>query len=117
MKVLHRKNNTSDLLELLPQAVSKLKKNIIDPFFGENNNGKYADERPPLRSEIFTKEKLENHAVTLAKRHVLVYKQTSEQLLKRLAENEKILLEVYALLSKTIKQNHPVAPAGEWLLD
>ncbi|MEO5647519.1 MAG: cyclic beta 1-2 glucan synthetase, partial [Chitinophagaceae bacterium] len=91
--------------------------NIIDPFFGENNNGKYADERPPLRSEIFTKDKLEQHAVALAKRHVLVYEQASEQLLKRLAENENILLEVYSILSETLKQNNRIAPAAEWLLD
>lgn len=117
MKVSRRNsNNNGDFLELLPQAITRLKKNIIEPFFGENND-KYADERPPLKSEIFTKEKLEQHAVTLAKRHVLIYGQTSEQLLKRLAENEHILLEVYALLSETIKKNHPIAPAAEWLLD
>jgi cyclic beta-1,2-glucan synthetase len=117
VKVLRRNNNTSDFLELLPQAVARLKKNIIEPFFGENSNGKYANERPPLRSEIFTKEKLELHAVTLARRHVLVYKKASEQLLKRLAENERILLEVYALVSETIKQKHAIAPAAEWLVD
>jgi len=117
MKVSRRNsNNNGDFLELLPQAITRLKKNIIEPFFGENND-KYADERPPLKSEIFTKEKLEQHAVTLAKRHVLIYGQTSEQLLKRLAENEHILLEVYALLSETIKKNHPIAPAAEWFLD
>ena len=110
-------NNKNDFLELLPQAIASLKKNIIEPFFGEINNEKYAYERPPLKSEIFTKEKLEQHAVTLAKRHVLIYGQTSEQLLKRLAENEHILLEVYALLSETIKTNHPIAPAAEWLID
>ena len=81
-----RKNN--EILELLPRAVTRLKKNIIDPFFGENGNGKYTNERPPLRSEIFTKEKLELHAIALARKHVLVYGQTSEQLLKRLSENE-----------------------------
>jgi cyclic beta-1,2-glucan synthetase len=117
MKVFRRKNNKNDFLELLPQAIARLKKNIIDPFFGEITNGKYANERPPLRSEIFTKHKLEQHAVTLAKRHELIYNQTSEQLLKRLAENEHILLEVYALLSDTLKQNNPIAPAAEWLLD
>lgn len=117
MNVFRRKNNKTDLLELLPQAIARLKKNIIDPFFGENNSGKYANERPPLRAEILTKDKLEQHAVTIAKRHVLTYNQTSEQLLKRLAENENILLEVYALLTDTLKQNNRIAPAAEWLLD
>ena len=92
-------NKKTDLIELLPQAIAKLKKNIIDPFLGENNNPKYINERAPLRAEIFTREKLEQHAVTIAKRHELIYNQKSEQLLERLADNEHILLEVYALLS------------------
>ena len=117
MKFFQRKKNNSHLKDLLPNAISTLRKNLIDPFLGEINNIKHADERPPLRSEIFTKEKLEQHAVALAKRHVLVYEQTSEQLLKQLAENEDILLEVYALISDSIKQNNPIAPAAEWLLD
>ncbi|MEO8771153.1 MAG: glucoamylase family protein, partial [Ferruginibacter sp.] len=41
----------------------------------------------------------------------------TEQLLKRLAENEKILLEVHAILTETIKNNNRVVPAAEWLLD
>ncbi len=116
MKVL-RGSNKKDFLELLPQAINRLKKNIIDPFFGEDNTDRYDNERPPLRAEIFTHGKLAQHAVTLAKRHVLVYNQKSEHLLKRLAENEKILLEVYTLLSDTLKENKRVPPAAEWLLD
>ena len=117
MKVFRRKNNKNDFLKLLPQAIAGLKKNIIEPFFGENNNEKYVNERAPLRSAIFTKDKLEQHAVAIAQRHVLTYKKTSEQLLKRLAENENILLEVYSLLSDSLKQNNHIAPAAEWLLD
>ncbi len=117
MNVFRGKNNKNDFFELLPQAIAGLKKNIIEPFFGDNGNDKYADERPPLRAEIFTQDKLDQYAATLAKRHVLIYKQTSEQLLKRLAENENILLEVYSLLSDTLKQNDRIPPAAEWLLD
>ncbi|MEP6615099.1 MAG: glucoamylase family protein [Ginsengibacter sp.] len=117
MNGLPKNTNENDFFDLLPKAVAKLKKNIIEPFFGENGNGKYSNESPPLRSEIFTKVKLEQHAATLAKRHVLVYKQTSEELLKRLDENENILLEVYAILSEAVKQKTPIAPAAEWLLD
>lgn len=117
MKLFRGKNKQNDFFELLPQAIAKLKKNIIDPFFGGSDDGKYTSEQLPLRSEIFTKEQLEAHAVTLAKRHVLITRQTPEQLLKRLAENEHILLEVHALLTKTLKDNSRIAPAGEWLLD
>ncbi len=111
------RNKKNEFIDLLPQAIAKLKKNIIDPFLGENNNHKYINERAPLRAEIFTSEKLEQHAVTIAKRHVLIYEKKSEQLLKRLAENENILLEVYSLLSETLKQNKRISPAAEWLVD
>lgn len=110
-------NKKNEFIELLPQAIAKLKKNIIDPFLGENNNLKYINERAPLRAEIFTGEKLEQHAVTIAKRHELIYNQKSEQLLERLADNEHILLEAYALLSDNLKQNNRISPAAEWLVD
>ena len=110
-------NQKNDFIELLPLAIAKLKKNIIDPFLGENNNLRYINERAPLRAEIFTREELEQHAVTIAKRHELIYNQTSEQLLERLADNEHILLEVYALLSDNLKQNNRISPAAEWLVD
>src|SRR5213083_2145775 len=116
MKVTWR-NKKNDFIDLLPMAIAKLKKNIIDPFLGENNNLKYINERAPLRAEIFTREKLEQHAVTIAKRHDLIYNQVSEQLLERLADNEHILLEVYALLSDNLKQNNRISPAAEWLVD
>ncbi|MCY7423270.1 MAG: cyclic beta 1-2 glucan synthetase [Chitinophagaceae bacterium] len=110
-------NKKTEFIELLPLAIAKLKKNIIDPFLGENSNLRYINERAPLRAEIFTTEKLEQHAVTIAKRHELIYNQTSEQLLERLADNEHILLEVYALLSDNLKQNNRISPAAEWLVD
>ena len=72
-------NQKNDFIELLPLAIAKLKKNIIDPFLGENNTLRYINERAPLRAEIFTREELEQHAVTIAKRHELIYNQTSEQ--------------------------------------
>ncbi|MEO6490701.1 MAG: glucoamylase family protein [Ferruginibacter sp.] len=117
MQVFGRKKNDNDFFELLPQAINKLKKNIFDPFFGDDSNGKSSDERSPLRSEIFTKEKFAIHAIGLAKRHVLVYEPAQEQLLKRLSENEHILLEVYSLLTENLKNNNRIAPAAEWLLD
>lgn len=117
MKADQRKNRPKEIFEMLPQAIASFKKNIIDPIFGDNWSEKYADERPPLRSELFTEEQLEHHARGLAAKHMLISEHPSEQLLKRLAENEKILLEVHALLTDAVKDNNRIAPAGEWLLD
>ena len=118
MNADQRNNRQKEIFELLPQAIATFKKNIIEPIFGDNSrSGKYADERPPLRSELFTEEQLEVHARTLAAKHTLISEHPSEQLLKRLDENAKILLEVHALLTEVVKENNRIAPAGEWLLD
>ena len=37
--------------------------------------------------------------------------------MKRLDENESLLLEVHAILTESVKNNIPVVPAAEWLLD
>jgi hypothetical protein len=60
---------------------------------------------------------LETYARALAKTHQLTIEKPSEQLLKRLAENEEILLEVHNLLTASAKENKRITPAGEWLLD
>ena len=117
MNVFRKNKNDKDLFELFPQAIAGIKKTIIDPLLGDNNDDKYINERPPLRSEIFTKDRLEAHAVTIAKRHEIFFDKNAEHLLKRLADNENYLLEVYELLSGTLKQNNTISPAAEWMLD
>src|SRR3984893_13755903 len=78
---------------------------------------KYDDEKAPIRSELFSLEQLESYARGLAKSHQLTIDKPSEQLLKRLADNEEILLEVHNLLTASAKENKRITPAGEWLLD
>ena len=85
MKAAQRTKQQKDLFEMLPQAIAKFKKNVIEPFFSIGSNG--TDESLPLRAEIYTEEQLDQHAKTLAKRHTLITKEPSEQLLKRLAES------------------------------
>ncbi len=86
-------------------------------FLGDDLMHKYDDEKAPIRSELFSLEQLESYARTLAKSHQLTVDKPSEQLLKRLAENEEILLEVHNLLTASVKENKRITPAGEWLLD
>ena len=86
-------------------------------FLGDDLMHKYDDEKAPIRSELFSLEQLESYARILAKNHQLTIDKPSEQLLKRLAENEEILLEVHNLLTASAKENKRITPAGEWLLD
>ena len=78
---------------------------------------KYENEKSPLRAELYGSEQLETYAVSLAATHIITKELSPEQLINRLDENEAILKEVRNLLIQSAKQNSPVAPAGEWLLD
>ena len=53
----------------------------------------------------------------LAERHQLVTGRAPNQLLRRLSDNEEMLLEVHELLTTALKANRRIIPAGEWLLD
>ncbi|MFH1156869.1 MAG: glucoamylase family protein [Pseudomonadota bacterium] len=79
-------------------------------------NKGYGDETP-LRSELFSSSHMEEHGKTLAGMHTLSKKHFPERLLARLAGNEGVLLDVRDHLIGDVKENHGIAPAGEWLLD
>ena len=76
-----------------------------------------ADNEPPLRSELFSSDQMEQHGRTLAGLHTLGPGRARDRLLTRLAENEGVLLGVRNLLTEAIKATRRIAPAGEWLLD
>ena len=78
--------------------------------------GRYADEKPPLRSELFSTDQLEQHGKKLALVHRLAPSRT-DHLLTRLGENEGILVEVCDLLTAAVTANRRITPAAEWLLD
>src|SRR3972149_7763474 len=75
---------------------------------------KYADGEPPLRSELFSIEQMEQYGKILAGLHILGPKiDPGQQLLIRLTENEAILLEVHELISEAVKAGRQITPAGE----
>ncbi|MBC7934766.1 MAG: cyclic beta 1-2 glucan synthetase, partial [Rhizobacter sp.] len=88
-------------------------------YFQTNSfSRKEVDEKPPLRSELFTREQMEAHAQYLASYHQLTYDvKLPEQLLKRLSDNEEVLVKVTELLHEAVIEKKRISPAGEWLLD
>lgn len=74
-------------------------------------------EEAPLRSELFSREQMKQHGRVLAASHHVALKPVPDQLLSRLAANEKVLTETCHLLTRAIEENRRIAPAGEWLLD
>src|SRR3989442_3766755 len=75
-----------------------------------------ADEQP-VRAEIFSVERLEQYAQTLAAEHKTVTKKGRAQLLPRLEDNGRKLFAAYRLLVETIRNGRAISPAGEWLVD
>ena len=72
---------------------------------------------PPLRSELFSADQMEQHGRYLAESHVLATGPAADQMLPRLAANEEILLRVFEQLTEAVTAGRRVTPAGEWLLD
>ena len=77
----------------------------------------YATDEPPLRSGLFSADQMEHHGRSLAASHRVSSGRPQDRLLNRLAENEAILQGVRDLLAEAVRAGHPIAPAGEWLLD
>jgi len=75
------------------------------------------DKESPYRGELYSSEQNDRHGKILAKSHKLQVGSSKDQLLGRLEENEKKLLEVRDLLVDGIKSGKTISPAGDWLLD
>jgi cyclic beta-1,2-glucan synthetase len=74
-------------------------------------------EQPPLRAEIFSVERLEQYAQTLAREHKIVLRKGRPQLLPHLEDNAQQLEATYRTLVDTISEGRAISPAGEWLVD
>ncbi|MDP1748084.1 MAG: glucoamylase family protein [Reyranella sp.] len=76
------------------------------------------EEEEPIRSELFSVERLEQHAESLASNQPVHAKPTSgRSLVTRLRDNERVLLEAYGSIAKAADEGRPISPAAEWLLD
>jgi cellobiose phosphorylase len=96
------------------QSLFRLKIQLSDNFLAKE----FACGEPPMRSELFSADQMEQHGKTLANSHILnLHPKPEQQLLISLAENEVLLFEVHNMLTETVNANKQITPAGEWLLD
>ena len=70
-----------------------------------------------LRSELFSIEQLKRHAVTLANQHRVDPHPGPDSLLPRLADNARVLLAAYDVVTAAATQGQRIVPAEAWLLD
>ncbi|MGH8946382.1 MAG: GH36-type glycosyl hydrolase domain-containing protein [Acidimicrobiia bacterium] len=72
----------------------------------------------PIRAELFSVERLEQHARSLAETQELSGRRGRLRLIsRRLADNGEVLLTSYRELSKAIREEALLTPAAEWLVD
>jgi cyclic beta-1,2-glucan synthetase len=72
----------------------------------------------PIREELFSVERLEEHARGLASAQALTSRSAARDLLAgRVADNEAALLGAYRDVADAIEDGAPITPAAEWLID
>ena len=72
----------------------------------------------PIRAELFSIERLEQHAESLAEaQHVTTRRGAGRGLAKRLRDNGRVLLEAYRATAKAVREERAITPAAEWLID
>jgi cyclic beta-1,2-glucan synthetase len=71
-----------------------------------------------LRAELFSKERLEQHAASLAAAQQVTRRRWAGRSLNaRLKENEGVLLAAYRSIGAAVGEGRSITPAAEWLLD
>ena len=77
-----------------------------------------AELEEPILAELFSVERLEQHAQTLAAAQKITdAPRRGRAVGPRIAENGRVLLESYRVLARAIKDERSITPAAEWLVD
>ncbi len=72
----------------------------------------------PIRAELFSIERLEQHAESLAAaQHITTRRGAGRGLTKRLLDNSKVLLQAYRDTAEAIREERAITAAGQWLVD
>ncbi len=72
----------------------------------------------PIRSELFSVERLEQHAESLAAaQRVTAEPGAGRPLTVRLKDNGRVLVHAYRTIAKAISEEQVIMPAAEWLVD
>ena len=74
-------------------------------------------EEHPIRFELFSTERLEQHAVSLAQAQKISRHKKGHPLIPRMRENFRVLLDAYQSVAEVVREKRAVTPAAEWLLD
>src|SRR3972149_1701488 len=71
----------------------------------------------PIRAELFSSERLEQHAESLAEaQRVTTTPRKGRPLLPRVLNNGRVLLASYRAIAQAIREGYAITPAAEWLV-
>lgn len=104
-------------MKVSDKAILKNLPHLLERFRGKDLKEKCSVYEPPLRSELFSSDQMEQHGKTLAGLHKLSSRYAPDKLLARLADNETVLTDTRSLLMEALTTDRRITPAGEWLLD
>ena len=78
----------------------------------------FPETEEPIRAELFSLERLEQHAETLAAAQAVTdVSDEGQPLLPRVVENGRVLVEYYRATVQAISGERAIVPAAEWLVD
>jgi cyclic beta-1,2-glucan synthetase len=87
-------------------------------LFRRSNDGFPLLSNEPIRSELFSIERLEQHGESLAAAQpVSTTPGAGRPLTSRLKENSRTLLACYRVIAKAVNEEQTITPAAEWLVD
>ncbi|OWT66430.1 GH36-type glycosyl hydrolase domain-containing protein [Candidimonas nitroreducens] len=96
----------------------KLGSSIVNILERRHTDGGFGPFEAPVRAELFSQERLEQHAASLAKAQAIAHKPGLKRtLVRRMAENEKVLFECFDAIARATRERRSITPAAEWLLD
>ncbi len=85
---------------------------------GQPFTGTFRELEEPIRSELFSTERLEQHAESLAAAQAATtVSGPGRPFIPRVLENGRVLLEYYRAIARAIQKEQLITPAAEWLVD
>ncbi len=71
----------------------------------------------PIRAELFSAERLEQHAESIARQRILARDQPGRSLSPRVRDSGRVLLQCYRAIAAVIREEGAITPAAEWFVD
>ena len=90
---------------------------LRDPRFAAPASPFTPGDQEPVRADLFSPERLEEHAESIARLRVLAPGRTGRRLSPRVRDSGRVLLLCYREIASVIRDEGATTPAAEWFVD